>query len=99
MVDHWAALEHPEIQKMLATLATKTSDRLESIHDADDLWQQTAEAIGTGRFGDALERVESHPGLLYGDIREFMVDFVKYEHGHHVKNESYEVRYKEGAYE
>lgn len=99
MVDHWQAIEHPEIQKMLTTLATKTADKFTSIHDADDLWQQAAEAIGRGRFGDLLGRLENHPGLIYDELKSFMRDYVKYEHKHHVTNESYEVRYLEGAHE
>jgi hypothetical protein len=98
-MSHWDALEHPEVVKMITTQATKVSGSLPSIHDADDLWMQTAEAIGSGKFGDVLARVESDPGILYGDIREYMIDFVKYESKHFRQNESYEARYLDGAYE
>jgi hypothetical protein len=95
----WDSLKHPEVRKMLTTLAQKVIDTHPSVHDAADLWMQTAEAIALGKFGDVESRVESVPGILYGDFREFMVDFVKYQAKHHRENESYELRYFESGLE
>jgi hypothetical protein len=97
--NHWDALDNPDVARIVTTLASKIAGKLECIHDADDLWMQTAEAIGSGRFGDVLERVKTDPGLLYAEIKGYLQNFVRTEHKHYIENESYEVRFLEGAYE
>lgn len=85
----WAAATHPKFLKLSAKAAQKVAEKNATIIDADDLHQEAIIAAAEGHFGDIPSRV-GQPGLLYEEIRRFMLRAIQTEISRSSKHISYE---------